>query len=98
MLLDRKKEAHTIKTGDDYHYGTKIALDFPIELFVTKWSNRFQREADAREDFPPNAPVKDGRSPTNLNGASATTWDHNCIAVFEIDRDSLNQLLPDPRK
>ena len=33
-----------------------------------------------------------------VGAASATTWDHNCIAVFEIDRDGLNQLLPDPRK
>jgi len=33
-----------------------------------------------------------------VGAASATTWDHNCIAVFEIDHDGLNQHLFDPRK
>lgn len=45
-LLDRKREANRHKTGDDFLYGQPIAQDFPIELFVSKWSNRFQQEHD----------------------------------------------------
>jgi hypothetical protein len=45
-LLERKKEIVTNKTGDDFLYGLPIAQDFPIELFLTKWGNRFQIEAD----------------------------------------------------
>jgi len=51
-LLDRKKEIATHKTGDEFLYGLPIAQDFPIELFVTKWSNRFQREADDHQAAP----------------------------------------------
>ncbi len=45
-LLDRKKEFATNKSGDDFQYGQPIAKDFPIELFVSKWINRFQHERD----------------------------------------------------
>lgn len=45
-LLERKKESSTHKTGDDFLYGQPIAHDFPIELFVTNWNNRFQEESD----------------------------------------------------
>jgi hypothetical protein len=45
-LLDRKKETTTHKTGDDFLYGQPMAKDLPIELFVTKWNNSFQRESD----------------------------------------------------
>ena len=45
-LIDRKKEIATNKTGDDFLYGQPIAKDFPVELFVSKWNNRFQREQD----------------------------------------------------
>jgi hypothetical protein len=46
MLLDRKKEATTHKTGDDFLYGQSIDKNFPIELFLNKWNNRFHQEAD----------------------------------------------------
>lgn len=46
MLIDRKKEIATNKTGDDFLYGQPIDKDFPIELFVSKWNNRFQQELD----------------------------------------------------
>lgn len=46
MLLDRKKEIATNKTGDDFLYGQPIDKDFPIELFLSKWTNRFQLEHD----------------------------------------------------
>ena len=45
-LLDRKKEIATNKTGDDFQYGQPIAKHFPIELFLSKWNNRFQQEHD----------------------------------------------------
>lgn len=45
-LLERKKEVATNKSGDDFQYGQPIAKDFPIELFVSKWNNRFQQEQD----------------------------------------------------
>lgn len=44
-LLDRKKETATYKTGSDFLFGQPIAQDFPIELFTSKWDNRFQRES-----------------------------------------------------
>ena len=47
-LLDRKKETIANKTGDDFLYGQPIAKEFPIELFQSKWSNRFQQESDDR--------------------------------------------------
>lgn len=45
-LLDRKKEIATNKFGDDFLYGQPIDKDFPIELFLSKWTNRFQLEHD----------------------------------------------------
>jgi len=45
-LLDRKKDIASNKTGNDFLYGTKIAPDFPIELFVGKWNNRLMKETD----------------------------------------------------
>ncbi len=51
-LLDRKKEATTNKTGDEFLYGQPIAKDFPLELFVTKWANRFQKESDDHQAAP----------------------------------------------
>lgn len=45
-LIDRKKETTADKTGVDFLYGPPIAKDFPLELFVSKWNNRFQQEAD----------------------------------------------------
>ncbi len=51
-LLERKKEANTHKTGDDFLYGLPIAHDFPIELFVSKWTNPFQRDADDHQAAP----------------------------------------------
>lgn len=45
-LLDRKKEAATNKTGDDFLYGQPIAKDFPLDLFVSKWNSRSQQDHD----------------------------------------------------
>ena len=51
-LLARRDETITHKTGDDFLYGTKIAQDFPIELFVSKWNNRFVNESDDQQASP----------------------------------------------
>jgi len=46
QLRDRKKGSTTTKTGDDFLYGEKIATDFPLDLFVRKFANRFTHEPD----------------------------------------------------
>jgi len=51
-LLARRDETITHKTGDDFLYGTKIAKEFPIELFTSKWSNRFLNESDDQQASP----------------------------------------------
>lgn len=51
-LLDRKKETLTHKTGDGFLFGKPIAHDFPIELFTSKWSCRFQIESDDHQQAP----------------------------------------------
>jgi hypothetical protein len=45
-LRDRKKEAATMQTGDDFLFGDRIAADFPLDRFQSKWANRFTNEAD----------------------------------------------------
>jgi len=51
-LLFRRDETTTHKTGDDFLYGTKIAKDFPKELFISKWTNRFLNESDDQQSSP----------------------------------------------
>jgi len=51
-LLDRKKEAATQKTGNEFLHGTKIAKDFPIEQFLSKWNNRLMKETDDHQAAP----------------------------------------------
>lgn len=46
VLRDRKKEISTTKPGDDFLFGDRLAADFPLDLFQTKWTNRFTKEAD----------------------------------------------------
>jgi hypothetical protein len=46
VLRNRKKEAVTRQPGDDFLFGERLAPDFPLELFQTKWTNRFAKEAD----------------------------------------------------
>lgn len=46
QLRDRKKEITTTKPGDDFLFGSKIAADFPFDLFHSKRANRFSIEAD----------------------------------------------------
>lgn len=51
-LLDRKKEVATQKSGDDFLYGQAIAADFPIQLLMSKWHNRFLVESDDHQAVP----------------------------------------------
>lgn len=46
VLRDRKKETGVTKPGDDFLFGDRIAADFPLEFFESKWANRFTKEAD----------------------------------------------------
>ena len=46
VLRDRKKEATTTLTGDEFLYGVPLASDFDLELFLSKWARRFEQEAD----------------------------------------------------
>jgi len=51
-LLARRDETTAHNTRDDFLYGTKIAQEFPIELFISKWSNRFLNESDDQQASP----------------------------------------------
>jgi len=51
-LLNRKKETATQKTGDDFLYGQPTAADFPVELFTSKWQNRYVNESDDGQASP----------------------------------------------
>lgn len=51
-LRDRKKEITTSKTGDSFLYGSHIAEDFPLGLFVRKFANRFTNEPDDLQAAP----------------------------------------------
>jgi len=46
MLRDRKRETVTTQTGDDFLFGDRLAAEFPLGLFVTKWARRFERQPD----------------------------------------------------
>ena len=46
VVKDRKKEIITTKTGDDFLFGDKLATDFPLERFSSKWVSRFQQNPD----------------------------------------------------
>ena len=46
VLRDRKKETFITQHGDDFLFGDRIAADFPLKLFQSKWGRRFEREAD----------------------------------------------------
>lgn len=46
VLRDRKKELITVKTGDNFLYGDRLAADFPLDNYLSKWTGRFSKEAD----------------------------------------------------
>jgi len=69
VLRDRKKEITTTNTGDDFLFGDRIAADFPLELFQSKWGRRYEQEADDWQAAPGTwsgfswADVEDNRIP-----------------------------------
>jgi len=46
VLRDRKKEIVTTQNGDDFLFGDRIDADFPLDLFISKWSSRFNLQPD----------------------------------------------------
>lgn len=46
VLRERKKETVTTQPGDSFLYGSQIAADFPLNIFQSKFANRFTQEAD----------------------------------------------------
>ena len=46
VLRDRKKEIVTTQTGDDFLFGDRLAADFPLDLYLSKWSSRFTLQPD----------------------------------------------------
>lgn len=46
VLRDRKNETVTTLTGDSFLHGVRLASDFDLELFQSKWQKRFEQEAD----------------------------------------------------
>ena len=46
VLRDRKKENVTTQTGNDFLFGDRIAADFPMNLYQSKWSSRFTLQPD----------------------------------------------------
>jgi len=46
VLRERKREVITTKTGDDFLFGSRLATDFPLNLYLGKWQRRFEQEPD----------------------------------------------------
>lgn len=46
MLRERKREIVTTLTGEDSLFGSKIAAEFPLDLFLSKWTHRFGQRTD----------------------------------------------------
>ena len=46
MLRDRKKDVVTTQTGDDFLFGDRLATDFPLDLYLSKWATRFSLQPD----------------------------------------------------
>lgn len=46
VLWDRKKEVVTTQAGDDFLFGDRLAADFPLDRYLSKWNSRFVQEVD----------------------------------------------------
>ena len=46
VLNDRKKEVVTTQTGDDFLFGDRLAPDFPLDIYLDKWTSRFEPQPD----------------------------------------------------
>ncbi len=46
VLRDRKKEIVTTQHGDDFLFGYRLAAEFPLDLYLSKWASRFNLQPD----------------------------------------------------
>ena len=46
VVIDRKRETSTAKTGDDFLFGESLPDDWPAEIYLSKWGRRHQQEPD----------------------------------------------------
>lgn len=46
MLRERKKEVATTQHGDDFMFGDRLAADFPMDLYLSKWQERLVSQPD----------------------------------------------------
>lgn len=46
VLRERKTEAATTQTGDDFLFGDRLAADFPLTLYQSKWQGRLVNQPD----------------------------------------------------
>jgi hypothetical protein len=49
-LIDRKPETTTVQTGDAFLYGERLAKEFPLGVYQTKWR---RRAIDEQDDWTP---------------------------------------------
>ncbi len=52
VVRERKREIVTTQTGEDFLFGDRLAADFPIGLFLSKFASRFMNEADDGQPAP----------------------------------------------
>lgn len=46
VLRERKKEVATTQHGDDFLFGDRLAADFPLEQYQSKWQGRLVNQPD----------------------------------------------------
>jgi hypothetical protein len=46
VLNDRKKEVVISHSGEDFLFGERLAADWPLDLYLTKWRLRFLSQSD----------------------------------------------------
>lgn len=46
VLRERKKEVATTHPGDDFLFGDRLAANFPLDLYLSKWQGRLVNQPD----------------------------------------------------
>jgi hypothetical protein len=46
VLRERKKEGVTTQHGGNFFFGDQLAVDFPLDLYQSKWQGRFMNQPD----------------------------------------------------
>jgi hypothetical protein len=52
VLLDRKRDTTTVRTGADFLYGEPLAEEFPLSVYHEKWQRRASEEPDDCQPAP----------------------------------------------